>query len=156
MKFLNGGLIFWKVDEISRKWMKMAVSSEADEKNSISGGMAQRRSSMERPGWPRYLLGEQGKRIPGRVPNRGWTGACRRRTDTQRRVHGCPTESESVPTEGAMGARRRAGLGGWPNGGSRGWPDKGLYKCCWPSFLGTVLQRPVSPTRNAGAQGANE
>jgi hypothetical protein len=43
-----------------------------------------------------------------------------------------------------MGARRRAGLGGWPNGG-------GVYKIGWPTFLGTLLQRPVSPARNAGA-----
>jgi hypothetical protein len=55
-----------------------------------------------------------------------------------------------------MGARWRVGLGGWPNGGSRGWPDGGVYKSGWPTFLGTFLQRPVSPIRNAGAQGANE
>jgi hypothetical protein len=36
------------------------------------------------------------------------------------------------------------------------WPDGGLYKSAWPTFLGTLLERPVSPTRNAGAQGANE
>jgi hypothetical protein len=55
-----------------------------------------------------------------------------------------------------MGARRKAGLGGWPNTGSRGWPDGGVYKSGWPTFLGTLLQRPVSPARNAGAQGTNE
>jgi hypothetical protein len=68
---------------------------------------------------------------------------------------GCPTESGRapvgggrVPDGGRMGARRRVGLGGWPDGG--------VYKSGWPTFLGTLLQRPVLPTRNAGAQGANE
>jgi hypothetical protein len=70
----------------------------------------------------------------------------------RQRAHGCPMKSGSGPTEGGMGARRTAGLGGWPNGGSRGWPDEGLYKCCWPTFLGTLLQRPVSPARNASVQ----
>jgi hypothetical protein len=40
------------VDELSEKWMKMAISSEADEKNSMSSsgldGVARRRSPMER------------------------------------------------------------------------------------------------------------
>jgi hypothetical protein len=76
---------------------------------------------------------------------------------------GCPTESGralvgggQVPNGGHMGAQRRAGLGGWPNGRSRGWPDGGVYKSGWPTFLGTLLQRPVSPARNADVQGANE
>jgi hypothetical protein len=41
-------------------------------------------------------------------------------------------------------ARRRVGLGGWSNGGSRGWPNGGVYKSSWPTFMGTLLQRPVS------------
>jgi hypothetical protein len=130
------------VDEISGKWMKTAISSEADEKNSMSDGVARRRSLMERPGWPAIPTGRAGQTDT--------------QTGAQRRAHGCPTESGSGPTEGAMGARRRAGLRGWPNGGSRGWLDGGLYKCCWPSFLGTLLQCLVSPTRNVGAQGAND
>jgi hypothetical protein len=91
---------------------------------------------------------------------------------------GCPTEGGQapdgggqVPNGGRTGARQRVGvarrrdrwmpdrgqgLGGWPNGRSRGWPNGGLYKGCWPSFLGTLLLRPVAPARNAGAQGANE
>jgi hypothetical protein len=78
---------------------------------------------------------------------------------------GCPTKGgqapveggqvpdggrEGCPTEGAKGARQRLGLGEWPNSRSRGWPDGGVYKYCWPSFLSTLLQRPVSPARNAG------
>jgi hypothetical protein len=55
-----------------------------------------------------------------------------------------------------MGAQRGVALGGWPNGGSRGWPDRGVYKSWWPTFLGILLQRPVSSARNAGAQGTNE
>jgi hypothetical protein len=135
------------VDEISGKWMKTVVSSEADEKNSMSNGVARRSDQ----GSPQYPLDEQGRRTPGRVPNRGWIGARRRRTGAQRKVYGWSTESGSIPMEVMMGTRRRAGLGGWPNGGSRGWPDGGLYKCYWPTFLDTVLQRPVSPARNAGA-----
>jgi hypothetical protein len=101
----------------------------------------------------RYTMGEQhpdgcpmeGGRAPdrgGQVPDGGRTGARRRAGVARWRVRWVPD-----------GGR---GLGGWPNGGSRGWPNGGLYKCCWPSFLGTLLLRPVAPARNAGAQGANE
>jgi hypothetical protein len=74
----------------------------------------------------------------------------------------CPMEGGWTPIGGGQvpnGERE------WPNGGydgcptegeSRGWPDGGLYKCCWPSFLGTLHQRLVSLARNAGAQGANK
>jgi hypothetical protein len=128
-------------------------------------GEARRRDE----GGPRYPMGEQGRRTPRRVPNGGWTGARRRGTGARQRAHGCPTESGSGPTEGSMCARRRVGsrgvarrrarcvpdegrdLGGWPNGRSRGWPNGGLYKCYWPSFLGTLLLCPVAPARNAGA-----
>jgi hypothetical protein len=89
----------------------------------------------------------------------------------QRRVDGRPTEGDRCPTEGArvpdgdrewpdggqgLGGWPNGGSQGWPNGGSQGWPNGGLYKGCWPSFLGTLLLRPVAPARNAGAQGANE
>jgi hypothetical protein len=47
-------------------------------------------------------MGEQGKQIPGWVPNVGWTGP-------RRRAHGCPTESGSGPTKGAMGALQPLG-----------------------------------------------
>jgi hypothetical protein len=80
----------------------------------------------------------------------------------------------SGPTEWPDGVARRSGPTGWPDGvagtqrrahgrlteggsrgvadgGSRGWPDGGLYKSAWPTFLGTLLRRPVSPARNAGA-----
>jgi hypothetical protein len=85
----------------------------------------------------------------------GRVGQTDTRTGTQGKVDG-PVGSGQVPnrerdgclTESAMGARRRAGLGGWPDGGG--------YKSGWPTFLGTFLQRPVSPARNVGAQGANE
>jgi hypothetical protein len=104
------------------------------------------------------------RRGPTEKPN----GAMRVARDTQwvsradGHLDGCPTEGgrapdggEQVPNGGRMGARWRAGvarrrarwvpdegqgLGGWPNGGSRGWPNEGLYKCCWPSFLGTLLR----------------
>jgi hypothetical protein len=36
INFLESGCILWSVDELSGKWMKTAVSSEADEKNSMS------------------------------------------------------------------------------------------------------------------------
>jgi hypothetical protein len=42
---MESGCILWSVDELSRKWMKTAVSSEADEKNLMSewpDGVAQR------------------------------------------------------------------------------------------------------------------
>jgi hypothetical protein len=87
----------------------------------------------------------EGGRAPdggGQVPNGGRTGA-RRRSGVARRRARC------VPDGGR-------GLGEWPNGGSRGWPNGGLYKDWWPSFLGTLLLRPVAPARNVGAQGANE
>jgi hypothetical protein len=63
-------------------------------------------------GAPRYPMGEQGKRTPRRVPNGRWTGARWRGTGARWRPHGCLTESESGPTEGAMDARRRAGSRG--------------------------------------------
>jgi hypothetical protein len=40
MHSLDSGCILWTMDEISGKWMKTAVSSEADEKNSMSNGVA--------------------------------------------------------------------------------------------------------------------
>jgi hypothetical protein len=93
-------------------------------------GEARRRDE----GGPRYPMDEQGRRTPGRVPNEGWTGTRRRGTGARRRAR-------CVPDKGR-------GLEGWPNGR--------LYKCCWPSFLSTLLLHPVAPARNAGAQGANE
>jgi hypothetical protein len=69
---------------------------------------------------------------------------------------GCPTESGRAPDEGHMGARWRVDLGEWSNGGFRGWLDRGVYKSGWPTFLGTLLQRPISPARNVGVYGANE
>jgi hypothetical protein len=69
-------------------------------------------------------------------------------TNAQWRVDGRSTEGVRVPD------RERDGCP--TEGGSRGWPDGGVYKSGWPTFLGTPLQRPVSPARNAGAQGANE
>jgi hypothetical protein len=62
-----------------------------------------------------------------------------------------PIGGGRVPNGGCMGARWRAGLGGWPNSGSRGWPDGGVYKSGRPTFLDTLLQHVVSPARNAGA-----
>jgi hypothetical protein len=147
---MESGCILWTVDEISGKWMKTAISSEADEKNSMSDGVARRKARRSDQGGPHYLLGEQGRRTPRRVSNGGWTSARRRRISARQRAHECPTEGGSIPTEGAMNAQWRAGLKGWPNSGSRGWPDGGLYKSCWPTFLGTLLQRLVSPARNAG------
>jgi hypothetical protein len=120
--------------------MKIAISSEADETNSMSewpDGVARRSGPTERPGWPA---------IPG-----GRVGQTDTRAGAQRRVDGRPSGADRCPMEGAMGARRRAGLGRWPNGGSRGWPNGGVYKSGWPTFLGTLLQRLVSPVRNAGA-----
>jgi hypothetical protein len=68
----------------------------------------------------------------GQVLDGGSTGA-------RRRAHGCSTEGARVPD------RKRDG-----------WPDEGVYKSGWPTFLGILLQRPISPTRNADAQGPNE
>jgi hypothetical protein len=42
------------MDELSRKWMKMAISSEVDEKNLMSDGVAR----WSDQGGPRYPLGE--------------------------------------------------------------------------------------------------
>jgi hypothetical protein len=80
---------------------------------------------------------------------------------------GCPTEGARVPDGerewpdgGLDGCPTEGGVSrGGPTaglGGLGGWPNEGLYKCRWPSFLGTLFLRPVAPTRNAGAQGANE
>jgi hypothetical protein len=100
-------------------------------------GEARRRDE----GGPRYPMGEQDRRTPGRVPNGGWTGARWRGTGARQRVGVARRRARCVSNGGR-------GLGGWPNGG--------LYKYCWPSFLGTLLLRPVAPARNVGAQGANE
>jgi hypothetical protein len=116
------------VDEISGKWMKTAVSSEADEKNSMSEGVARRRSLTERPGWSAIPIGQAGQTDTRTGAQRRVDGRPSEADRCPMRAHRCPTESGSGPTEGTMGARRRAGLGGWPNGGSRGWPDRGLYK----------------------------
>jgi hypothetical protein len=81
--------------------MKTSVSSEVDEKNLIlewPDGVAQRSDQ----GGPRYLLGEHGRWTPGRVPNGGWTSA-------QRRVDGCPMESEWVPDRGQVSGVARRG-----------------------------------------------
>jgi hypothetical protein len=109
--------------------MKMAVNSEADEKNSMSE-------------WPDGVT----------------KVACDTRWASRADGHldGCPTEGGRAPDGEHDGCPTEGGSRGWPNGGSRGWLDGGVYKSCWPTFLGTLLQCPVSPVRNAGAQGANE
>jgi hypothetical protein len=97
----------------------MAVSSEADEKNSIlewPNGVAQRSDQ----GGPRYPLGEQGRRTPGRVPNEGWTGTRRGWTGARRRARrvpdrgreGCPTEARSrgVAQQQVSGVARRGSI----------------------------------------------
>jgi hypothetical protein len=38
----------------------------------------------------------------------------------------------------------------------QGWSNGGVYKWWWPSVLATLLQRPISPIRIAGTQGAIE
>jgi hypothetical protein len=132
--------------------MKTTVSSD---------GVARRSGPTE---WPDGVARRSG---PMGWPD-GVAGAQWRADGCPLGADGCPTEGTRAPDRGGMAARRRAhgrpiecarrrvGLGGWPNGGSRGWPDGGLYKSAWPTFLGTLLQRPVSPARNVGAQGANE
>jgi hypothetical protein len=126
INFLESGYILWTVDEISRKWMKTAVSFEADENISMSDRVARRSDQ----GGPRYPLGEQGRRIPGRVPNGGWTGP----TEADR----CPMESGSGPTEGGMDARQRAR---WvPDGGrvSGGGPTVGLESGLTGDYISIV------------------
>jgi hypothetical protein len=83
------------MDELSGKWMKTAVSIEADEKKSMSDGRPDGEARRSDEGGPRYPTSEQGRRTPGRVPNGGWVG-------TRRRAHGCLTESGSGPTEGGV------------------------------------------------------
>jgi hypothetical protein len=77
----------------------------------------------ERPGWPAIPIGRAGQ-------TNTLTGA-------QRRVDGRLSGVDRCPTESAMGARRRARWvpdggrdGCLTEGGSRGWPDGGVYKCC--------------------------
>jgi hypothetical protein len=112
-------------------------------------GRMERPDGVARQRSPRYPIGEQGRRTLGWVPNGGWTGA-------RRRAHRCLTETGNGPTEGWMCARRRAGSRGVAQRRVSGWPNGGLYKGWWPSFLGTLLLRPIAPARNVGAQGANE
>jgi hypothetical protein len=85
--------------------MKTAISSEADEKNSMSNGgpdrVARRRSPTERRGWPT-------------IPN-GRAGQTDIRTGAQRKVDRYPTEGTWVPD------RDRE----WPNGGCDGCPTEG-------------------------------
>jgi hypothetical protein len=64
----------------------MAVSSEADEKNSMLDGGPDGEARRSDEGGPQYPMGEQGRRTAGRVPNGGWTSARRRRTCARRRV----------------------------------------------------------------------
>jgi hypothetical protein len=102
-------------------------------------GVARRRGPTEKPA----------------IPN-GRAGQTDTRMGAQRRMDVRPTEGARVPDGDRELPDGGRGLGGWPNGGSRGWPNGGLYKGWWPSFLGTLLLRPVAPARNAGAQGAHE
>jgi hypothetical protein len=119
--------------------------------------------------WPD---GEAGWSGPTEKPDR----ATRVAFDTQwaNRADGhpdrCPTEGGrapdrggQVPDGGRTGTRRRAKVAQrrarWASDGGQGlggWPNRGLYKCCWPSFLGTLLLCPVTHARNAGVHGANQ
>jgi hypothetical protein len=89
INFLESGCILWSVDEVSGKWMKTAVSSEADEINSMSEWpdlVAQRNGPTERPGWPV---------IPG-----GRVGQMDTRAGAQRRVDGRSLGADRCPMEG--------------------------------------------------------
>jgi hypothetical protein len=119
MHSLDSGCILWTVDEIFGKWINTAVNSEADENNSMSDGVARRSDQ----GGPRYPLGEQGRRTPGRVPNEGWMG---------------PTEADRCSTEGA---RVPDGEREWPNRGRDGCPTKGWSRGVAQRRVSRVAQR---------------
>jgi hypothetical protein len=78
-------------------------------------------------GGPRYPMGEQGRRTSGWVPNGGWTGARRRGTGARRRPGVARRRAGCVPDGGR-------GLGGWPNGGSRGGPTGDYIRAGGPPF----------------------
>jgi hypothetical protein len=107
-------------------------------------GVARRRSWTE---WPDGEARRSGPTEKPSIPN-GRAGQTDTRMGAQRRVDGRPTEGIRVPDGDREWPDRGRGLGGWPNGG--------LYKGWWPSFLGTLFLCPITPARNAGAQGANE
>ena len=103
---MESGCILSTMVEISGKWMKTVVNSEADEKNRCQtewpDGVARRNDQ----GGLRYLPGKQDKRTPSWVPNGGWMAARWRQIGARRRVHGCSMESGSGPMEGGVRTRK--------------------------------------------------
>jgi hypothetical protein len=120
--------------------------------------------------WPDGDAGRSGRteKLDGVARRSGPTekldGATRVAHDTQwasmadGHLDGCPTEGGRAPDGGRTGARWRVGVARrrarWTPDGEWKWPDGGCDGC--PTFLGTLILRPVAPARNAGAQGANE
>jgi hypothetical protein len=107
-------------------------------------------------GGPRYPMGEQGKRTPGRVPNRGWTGPRWKGTGARRRAHGCPTESGCGPTEGGVsGDGPTAGLGGGPTGDyiRAAGPPFWALSSCTQSHLQEMRERRVLMSESGPLRG---
>jgi hypothetical protein len=106
--------------------------------------LAKRGGSTEKPDG---VARQRGPTEKPTIPN-GRAGQTDTRIGAQRRMDVRPTEGARVPDRDRELPDGGRGLGGWPNGG--------VYKGWWPSFLGTLLLRPVAPARNAGAQGVHE